>query len=134
MLRYLLDTNFCIHILRERPEQLRARMNENADALCISTIVQMELLQGAALSARADHNRQEVERFCARLEVLPFDENAAAHAADIRAVLQKQGNKIGAYDALIAGHARSQGLIVVTNNLKEFTRVDGLRCEDWQQT
>lgn len=134
MLRYLLDTNFCIHILRERPEQLRARMNENADVLCISTIVQMELLQGAALSARADHNRQEVGRFCARLEVLQFDENAAAHAADIRAVLQKQGNKIGAYDALIAGHARSQGLIVVTNNLKEFTRVDGLRCEDWQST
>ena len=132
MLRYMLDTNFCIHILRERPGQLRSRMNENADTLCISTIVQMELLQGAALSARSDHNRQEVERFCARLEILPFDENAAAHAADIRAMLQIQGNKIGAYDALIAGHARSQGLIVVTHNLREFMRVDGLRCEDWQ--
>ena len=109
-------------------------MNHNANALSISTIVQMELLQGAALSARSDYNRQEVERFCARLEVLPFDENAAAHAADIRAKLQNAGNKIGAYDALIAGHARSQGLIVVTHNLREFTRIDGLRCEDWQQS
>ena len=134
MLRYLLDTNFCIHVLRNRPADLRARMNENADALCTSTIVKMELLQGAALSTRADQNRLEVEHFCARLEVLPFDENAAAHAADIRAMLQIEGNKIGAYDALIAGHARSQGLIVVTHNLREFTRVDGLRCEDWQQT
>jgi tRNA(fMet)-specific endonuclease VapC len=107
-------------------------MNANADALCISTIVQMELLQGAALSARADHNRQEVERFCARLEVLAFDENAAAHSAEVRAVLQKKGQTIGAYDSLIAGHARSFGLVVVTHNIREFTRVDGLRCEDWQ--
>lgn len=134
MLRYLLDTNFCIHVLRNRPADLRVRMNENADALCTSTIVKMELLQGAALSTRADQNRLEVEHFCARLEVLPFDENAAAQAADIRAKLQIEGHQIGAYDALIAGHARSQGLIVVTHNLREFTRVDGLRCEDWQQT
>jgi tRNA(fMet)-specific endonuclease VapC len=134
MLRFMLDTNFCIHILRDRPQALRLRMNSNADALCISTIVQMELLQGAALSARKDHNRLEVERFCARLEVLAFDENAAAHAADIRAKLQQRGQPIGAYDSLIAGHARSFGLIIVTHNMREFTRVEGLRCEDWQQT
>jgi tRNA(fMet)-specific endonuclease VapC len=132
MLRFMLDTNVCIHILRERPEALRLRLNSNADALSISTIVQMELLQGAALSTRADHNRQEVERFCARLEVLVFDENAAAHAADIRAKLQQKGQSIGAYDSLIAGHARSLGLIIVTHNVREFTRVEGLRCEDWQ--
>jgi tRNA(fMet)-specific endonuclease VapC len=132
MLRFMLDTNFCIHILRNRPETLRARLNANADTLSISTIVQMELLQGAALSGRPDHNRQEVERFCARLEVLVFDENAAAHSADVRAVLQQKGQTIGAYDSLIAGHARSLGLIIVTHNMREFMRVDGLRCEDWQ--
>jgi tRNA(fMet)-specific endonuclease VapC len=132
MLRFMLDTNFCIHVLRTRPQALRERMNQQADALCISTIVQMELLQGANLSMKPDHNRLEVNRFCARLDVLAFDENAAGHAADIRAALQKKGQAIGAYDTLIAGHARSMGLVVVTHNLREFSRVDGLRLEDWQ--
>lgn len=130
MLRYLLDTNLCIRVLRDRPPQLRARFNAQAGELCISTIVLTELLRGAEKSDRPDHNRREVERFCARLEVLPFDTDAAAHAGDIRADLERRG-QMGGYDVLIAGHARSQGLVVVTGNLGEFTRVDGLRCEDW---
>ena len=72
-----------------------------------------------------------VERFAARLSVLPFDSDAAAHTAEIRASLERQGSVIGAYDLMIAGHARSRGLIVVTGNLKEFARVAGLRSEDW---
>ncbi len=131
MLRYLLDTNLCIRVLRDRPRTLRDRFNNAADSLCISTIVLMELLHGAAKSARPDHNRHEVERFAARLEVLPFDAGAAGHAADIRAILERQGLMIGGYDVLIAGHARSRGLIVVTGNLGEFNRVEALRCEDW---
>lgn len=131
MLRYLLDTNLCIRVLRDRPASLRARFNEDADGLCISTIVLTELLHGAAKSARPDENRRAVENFAARLEVLPFDADAAGHAADIRAVLERAGLTIGGYDVLIAGHARSRGLIVVTGNLGEFRRVDGLRCEDW---
>lgn len=75
--------------------------------------------------------RPEVERFAARLDVLPFDAAAADHAADIRADLERKGQRIGGYDLLIAGHARSRGLVVVTGNLGEFGRVDGLRCEDW---
>ena len=67
----------------------------------------------------------------ARLQVLPFDDKAAAHAADIRVALERQGQTIGGYDLLIAGHARSQGLVVVTGNLREFQRVEGLRAEDW---
>jgi tRNA(fMet)-specific endonuclease VapC len=130
-LRYLLDTNLCIRVLRDRPPAIRERFNSEADGLCISTIVLTELLHGAAKSARPEDNRREVERFCARLEVLPFDADAAAHAADIRAALERQGRTIGGYDLLIAGHARSRGLVVVTNNLGEFTRVDGLRCVDW---
>jgi tRNA(fMet)-specific endonuclease VapC len=90
-----------------------------------------ELLYGAAKSARPDANRREVESFAARLEVLPFDAQAAAHAGDIRATLERQGRSIGAYDVLIAGHARSRGLVVVTGNRGEFDRVEGLRCEDW---
>lgn len=131
MLRYLLDTNLCIRVLRDRPAGLRDRFNAEASGLCISTIVLTELLHGAAKSARPIENREEVERFVARLTLLPFDEEAAAHAGDIRATLERVGKKIGGYDVLIAGHARSKGLIVVTGNLGEFTRVDGLRCEDW---
>lgn len=87
MLRYLLDTNLCICVLRDRPSGLRERFNLHADALCISTVVLTELLHGAAKSARPVHNRHEVERFAAKLEVLPFDAAAADHAADVRAAL-----------------------------------------------
>ena len=131
MLRYMLDTNLCIRVLRDRPAKIRERFNAEADGLSISTIVLMELLHGAAKSAQPENNRRAVERFAARLEVLPFDLDAAGHSADIRADLERQGNAIGGYDLLIAGHARSRGLIIVTGNLREFTRVDGLRCEDW---
>jgi len=75
--------------------------------------------------------RREVERFAARLEVLPFDGDAAFHFADIRADLERRGQVIGPYDLVIAGHARSRGLVVATGNLREFTRVEGLRAEDW---
>ena len=131
MLRFLLDTNLCIRVLRDRPAGVRERFNLNADGLCISTIVLTELLHGAAKSARPEHNRHEVERFAARLEVLAFDSEAADHAADIRADLERKGLSIGGYDLLIAGHARSRGLIVVTGNLGAFEWVEGLRCEDW---
>ena len=131
MLRYALDTNLCIRVLRDRPAALRERFNATASELSISTIVLTELLHGAAKSARPEHNRNEVERFAARLEVLTFDAEAAGHAADIRADLERKGLLIGGYDLLVAGHARSRGLIVVTGNLGEFERVDGLRCEDW---
>ena len=131
MLRWLLDTNLCIRALRDRPAGLRERFNREADALCISTIVLTELLYGAEKSARHDENRRAVEQFAARLVVLPFDDAAAAHAGNIRATLERQGLLIGGYDILIAGHARSRGLVVVTGNLGEFTRVEGLRAEDW---
>ena len=131
MLRYALDTNFCIHVLRGRAPALRARFNAEAEALSISTIVLMELLQGAGRSARPAETRSAVAGFAARLAVLDFNADAAGHAADIAASLHKAGLPIGAYDTLIAGHARSRGLIIVTSNLREFSRVEGLRCEDW---
>ena len=131
MLRYMLDTNLCIRVLRDRPHGLRPRFAAEASALCISTVVLMELLHGAARSARPDFNRREVETFAARLDVLPFDAGAASHAADIRSVLERRGLSIGGYDLMIAGHARSRGLTVVTGNLGVFGRVDGLLTEDW---
>jgi tRNA(fMet)-specific endonuclease VapC len=127
----MLDTNLCTRVLRDRPASVRQRFNDNSEGLCISTIVLTELLHGAAKSARPVENRRAVEDFAARLSVLPFDDAAADHAADIRAELERRGEPIGAYDVLIAGHARSRGLAVVTGNLREFERVHGLRCEDW---
>lgn len=132
MLRWMLDTNFCIRVLRDRPAGLRERFNREAEGLCINTIILGELLYGAERSARPTEHRREVERFAARLTVLDFDAAAAAHAAEIRARLAEQGRMIGGYDVLIAGQARSRGLVVVTGNLREFERVEGLRCEDWE--
>ena len=126
----MLDTNLCIRVLQDRPQAVRARFNAEADGLCISTIVLAELLHGAGKSAKPVENRREVERFAARLAVLDFGADAAAHAADIRTALEREGRVIGGYDLLIAGHARSRGLVVVTGN-GQFSRVAGLRCEDW---
>lgn len=132
MLRYLLDTNLCIRVLRDRPQGLRARFNANAEALCFSDVVLYELLYGAERSNDPSRIRREVEHFAARLTVLPFDSEAAVHTAEIRGDLERRGCVIGPYDLMIAGHARSRGLVVVTGNLGEFQRVHGLRCEDWQ--
>jgi tRNA(fMet)-specific endonuclease VapC len=131
MVLNMLDTNLCIRLLRDRPQGLRPRFNEAAATLCISTITFYELLYGAAKSARPAENQRQVAGLAARVVVLPFDEHAAAHAGDIRADLERRGQPIGAYDLLIAGHARSKGLVVITGNLGEFRRVDGLRSEDW---
>ncbi|WP_173981223.1 tRNA(fMet)-specific endonuclease VapC [Magnetospirillum sp. UT-4] len=132
MLRFMLDTNVCIRVLRDRPQGLRQRFNAEAAGLCISVVTLGELLFGAEKSTRPAENRHEVERFAGRLAVLPFDSQAAAHFADIRADLERKGLPIGAYDLMIAGQARSRGLVVVTGNLREFQRVDGLRAEDWR--
>ncbi len=131
MLRYMLDTNLCIRVLRDKPPAARDRFNREADGLCISSVVLMELFYGAERSARPAHHRRAIEDFAARLDILAFDAPAAAHAAEIRADLERHGQPIGAYDLQIAGHARSQGLTVVTGNVAEFRRVDGLRSEDW---
>jgi tRNA(fMet)-specific endonuclease VapC len=94
----------------------------------VSTIVLTELLYGAEKSAAPTANLRQIERFASGLQVLVFDEAAAAHAANIRAILDRRGIPIGGYDLLIAGHARSRRLAV---NLKEFRRVEGLLAEDW---
>lgn len=131
MLRYMLDTNLCIRVLRDRPPGLRGKFNAETGALCISAVTLAELLHGAAKSARPMEQRHEVERMIGRLEVLPFDQDAAGHYGEIRADLERRGTIIGPYDLMIAAHARSRGLVVVTGNLGEFRRVDGLRSEDW---
>jgi tRNA(fMet)-specific endonuclease VapC len=99
--------------------------------LCISSITLAELLHGAEKSAKPEHNLQQVDNFTSRLEVLDYNNHAAAHYGDIRASLEQKGTPIGVNDLHIAGHARSNGLILVTNNLREFERIEGLRTENW---
>jgi tRNA(fMet)-specific endonuclease VapC len=131
MIKSMLDANLCIRVLRDRPVVIGERFKAEASQLAISTIVLHELLYGAARSRRPEAERSKVEAFAAHLNVLDFDQAASEHAADIKAALAITGMLIGPNDLLIAGHARSRGLKLITGNLGEFTRVDGLHCEDW---
>lgn len=134
MIRYLLDTNICIYTINNKPTVVREYFIRHQNQLSISSITLMELIYGAEKSAAPEKNLEVLEGFVARLQVLPYDHAAAEHTGQLRAELAKLGQPIGPYDQMIAGHARSLGLIVVTNNLREFSRVPGLRSVDWTQT
>lgn len=129
--RFLLDTSTAIEVLRGRRPEMRGRFNAHASELVTSTVVATELLYGANRSSDPDQLRRQVEWLLDLAPPLSFDEAAASHAADARAELAASGTPIGSYDTLIAGHARSRGLIVVTQNLKDFDRVPGLRSTNW---
>ena len=131
MLRYLLDTNIVIYVLRRRPPELLSTFNANASRMAISSITLAELMHGAGKSQQVGKNLSAIEDFCARLEVLPYGMKAAQHYGAIRAALEKIGQPIGVNDLHIAGHARSEGLVLVTNNIAEFERVPGLELENW---
>jgi tRNA(fMet)-specific endonuclease VapC len=131
MLRYMLDTNLCIATIRNKPAAIHGAFNLHHAQMCISSVTVMELMYGVEVSSQSQRNLANVEGFIARLDVLDYDVPAAAHTAQIRAELTKAGTQIGPYDQMIAGHARSRGLVVVTNTTKEFKRVPGLRIEDW---
>ena len=131
MLRFMLDTNICIYVIKNKPAGIRERFERQAEELCISTITLGELLFGAEKSARPDQNRVGVEEFVGRLEIRPFTASAAAHYGQIRADLGRRGLVAGGHDMLIGGHARSEGLVVVTNNRREFERMSGLLLENW---
>lgn len=131
MLKYMLDTCTCIYTIKNRPNEVREAFRRHHGQLCISTVTLMELIKGAEKSMKPEANMDVVEGFAARLDVLDFDRKAAAHSGQIIAELELSGLKIGAFDSQIAGHARSQGLIVVTSNVREFERVSGLRIENW---
>lgn len=131
MLRYLLDTNIVIYVIKRRPLQALEVFNQHAGRMAISAITLAELMHGAEKSSRPPANLAVVEDFCSRLEVLPYGAKAAQHYGAIRAALEKLGQTIGVNDLHIAAHARSEGLTLVTNNLREFERVEALRVENW---
>ena len=133
MINYLLDTNICIFTIKCKPPEIREQFRRYHGHMAISAVTLMELIYGAEKSQAPERNLAEIEGFAARLELLEYGSEAAKHTGQIRAELAKVGKPIGPYDQMIAGHARSRGLIVVTNNLREFERVPGLRVVDWVQ-
>jgi len=131
MLRYLLDTNIVIYVLKKRPIEVLSTFNAHATRMAISSITVGELLHSAEKSSRVSENLGVIEDFCSRIDVLAYGINAARHYGAIRAALEKRGQPIGVNDLHIAGHARSEGLILVTNNMSEFARVPALEVENW---
>jgi len=131
MLKYMLDTNIIIYTIKNRSERVRSEFKKHENQICISSVTLGELVYGAERSSKPEQNLADIAGLAARLEVLPFEDQAAEHFGELRARLYDIGKPIGPYDMMIAGHARSMGLILVTNNLKEFERVQGLRLENW---
>lgn len=130
-MQYLLDTNIVIYVIKRRPPEVHAKFNEQQGRVAISAITLAELMHGAEKSQDPPRNLRVIEDFCSRLSVLPYGEKAAAHFGSIRAALEERGQPIGINDIHIAAHARSEGLILVSNNLREFERVPGLLFENW---
>ncbi len=131
MLKYMLDTNIVIYILKRHPPKALRAFSLHSGQLTLSSITLAELMHGAEKSAHPEKNLHIIEDFCSRLEVLDYGQKAAAHYGAIRATLERKGTIIGVNDLHIAGHARSEGLILVTNNLREFKRVEALQVENW---
>jgi len=133
MLKYLLDTNIVIYTMKNRPQQVKRRFQQHHSQMGISAVTLGELVFGAEHSQEVERNLADIEAMTARLEVVPFDNKAAYHFGQIRAELYRTGQPIGPYDMMIASQARAMGLILVTNNVKEFERVQGLLLEDWSE-
>ena len=131
MLKYLLDTNIVIYVIKRRPLQALDTFNQHAGRMAISAITLAELMHGVEKSSNPPANLAVVEDFCSRLDVLPYGAKAAQHYGAIRAALEVRGQPIGVNDLHIAAHARSEGLTLVTNNLREFERVPALQMENW---
>lgn len=132
-MRYLLDTNICIYLIKKKPLKVLEKLRTLAIAeVGISAITLAELEFGVAKSSRAQQNNEALQAFVAPLEILPFDDRAACRYGEIRAHLEKKGQPIGSLDMLIAAHASSLSLTLVTNNLREFKKVPGLTVEGWR--
>ncbi|MCL6449083.1 MAG: type II toxin-antitoxin system VapC family toxin [Armatimonadetes bacterium] len=131
-MRYMLDTNICIYIIKKKPVKVLETLKRlDIGDVCISAITLAELEYGVEKSQQRERNKIALTSFLSPLEILPFSGSAAVIFGEIRAALEKKGQIIGAYDLLIAAHALSENLILVTNNTNEFSRVPGLSLENW---
>lgn len=132
-MKYLLDTNTCIRYINGRAPQIRDHIRTVSDAdIAISAVTQGEMYTGSAKSQTPQRSRARQDAFFTRFTSLPFDEVAADEFGRIRALLEQTGMPIGPYDMQIAATALVHGLIVVTHNTAEFSRIEGLKIEDWE--
>ena len=128
----MLDTNICIYAMKNKPEHVLQRLKEEInDGVCISSITLAELEFGMKHSSNPTKNEQALLRFLLPFTILPFDASAAFEYGEIREYLQEKGTPIGPLDMLIAAHARSENMVLVTNNVREFERVPELEVENW---
>ena len=133
-MKYLIDTNICIYIMNNRPKDVIQKFKQfNPGEVGISMITVSELQYGVAKSTHRKQNQIRLDEFLAPLEILTYNEIAARTYGDIRFQLEKYGKPIGPLDLLIAAHALSQNLIIVTNNVKEFKRIKNLKVENWSK-
>jgi tRNA(fMet)-specific endonuclease VapC len=131
-MKLLLDTNICIYIIKQQPAAVLKRFLEfQVGDIGISSITLSELRYGVAKSTHREKNAKALDEFIIPLEIICFDEQAAQVYGDIRAALEKAGNPIGSMDMLIAAHAASLGIPLVTNNTREFKRIPDLTILDW---
>lgn len=131
-MKYMLDTNICIYAIKHKPpEVIKNFLEHDPDDMCISAITYGELMHGVEKSQAVERNRIALTLFLSSISIIPFDYYAAEEYGKIRADLEHKGTPIGPMDMLIAGHARSEKLILVTNNTREFLRVEGLDVADW---
>jgi tRNA(fMet)-specific endonuclease VapC len=131
-MNYLLDTNICIYIIKKKPPAVLKQVeSKQPGQIAISTITLAELEYGIARSHYPDRNRVALLEFLLPFTILDFDQAASAQYGHIRSLLESKGRPIGPMDLLLAAQARSHGLVLVTNNEKEFKRVEGLRIENW---
>jgi tRNA(fMet)-specific endonuclease VapC len=128
---YMLDTDICVYVINENPVELKAKFNRHSQQLVISSITLAELMFGVEKSGNRLRNLENALNFTRRVSVLFFDDKAAMEYGKVRAELQRKGTPIGPNDTLIAAHAHSIGATLVTNNIQEFNRVQGLRVENW---
>ena len=131
-MRYMLDTNICIYIIKNKPKKVIMELKRHKPSeICVSAITYAELTYGVEKSMAVEKNRLALALLFSNIEVLNFDIKAAIHYGKIRAYLEKQGTPIRPLDMMIAAHAMSLGYTVVTNNIKEFERVPDLKLENW---
>ena len=132
-MKWMLDTNICIDIIKERPRSVLDRFKDHAVGdIGISVLTLAELEYGVSASSRPAKNREPLDQFVSPLEIAPFGRAATAAYGRLRAALEKRGQMIGSMDLLIAAHAVGLDVRLVTHNSREFGRVPGLTIEDWQ--
>lgn len=133
-MRYLLDTNICIYISKRKPPQVLSRLQRlRPGDVGMSIVTHLELVYGAWKSQRVEANLAAIEQLRGLIPVQPLDVAVAGHYGRLRAELERAGTPIGAYDLIIAAHALSLGLTLVSNNRREFSRVRGLRVDNWAE-